>query len=175
MVMIGLFQLLLVGHLIADFPLQTPTILRWKFRGGVWLLPHIMIHGVVLTMLVRNPFAVLIVFVTHFIIDWTKVVLDDGSRQGLTFLLDQSAHVLVLWLVAQYGGITRPELAVNHLPIILGLAIVSAVFMFLNVIKSQLERMEMLPKAVARYAFYVSKASGWTAVLSLLFSVQTLR
>ncbi len=173
--MIGLFQILLIGHLIADFPLQTPMILRWKFKGGVWILPHVLIHAAVMIMLIRNPFAVAVIVITHFIIDWTKVALDDGKRQGVSFLMDQTAHILVLWLVAQYGGIVSPQLAFNNLPIILALAVISAVFMFLNVVKNQINESTLVPKMVCKYAFYVSKASGWTAVFSLLASVQILR
>jgi hypothetical protein len=173
--MIGLFQILLVGHLIADFPLQTPTILRWKFRGGLWILPHIFIHAAVLTLLIRNPVAVAVIAFTHFLIDWAKVTLDDRKHQGVSFLMDQTMHILVLWLVGQYGEVVSPQLAINNLPIILGLAVVSAVFMFLNVVKAQLDTSPLLPKAVCKYAFYVSKAAGWTAVISLLASIQFLR
>jgi hypothetical protein len=170
----GLFQILLVGHLIADFPLQTPMILRWKFRGGVWILPHIFIHAAVLILLVRNPMAVGVIVLTHFVIDWIKVELDDGSDQGISFLMDQTAHILVLALVAQYGGVAGQQLAFDNLPIILGLAVVSAVFMFLNVVKVQMAE-HRVPNLVCNYAFHVSKIAGWAAVLSLLLSFHVLR
>jgi hypothetical protein len=89
--------------------------------------------------------------------------------------MDQSAHIFVLWLVAQYGGIVSPQLTFNNLPIILALAVISAVSMFLNVVKPQIDASPLFPDAVCKYAFYVSKASGWSAVLSLLLSVQSLR
>ena len=166
----GLFQILLVGHLIADFPLQTPTILRWKFKGGLWVLPHVFIHAAVLTLLVRNPFMVTVIVLTHFFIDWAKVALDDNSRQGLSFLMDQLAHLSVLWLVAQYGNLVGPQLALDNLPYILALALISAVFMFLNVVKGQITA-SPLSHAVCKYAFHVSKAAGWSAVFILLFSI----
>jgi Protein of unknown function (DUF3307) len=169
----GLFQILLVGHLIADFPLQTPTILRWKFKGGLWVLPHVIVHAAVLILLIRNPFAVGIIVLTHFLIDWTKVALDDGSRQGLSFLMDQLAHLSVLLLVAQYGGMVGPKLAFDNLPYILVLTVISAVFMFLNVVKNQIAA-SPIPKVLYDHAFYVSKAAGWSAVLILLFSILIL-
>lgn len=166
----SVFPLLLVGHLIADFPFQTPTILRWKFRGGLWILPHVAVHAAVMTLLIQNLFVVGVIVVTHFMVDWVKVALDPRSREGTSFLMDQSAHILVLWLVARLAGDVSPLLVIGNLPLVLTLAVISAVFMFLNVVKGQVATTP-LPKVVSNYAFHVSKVSGWAAVFSLLLSV----
>jgi hypothetical protein len=170
----SVFSVLLIGHLIGDFPLQTPTILRWKFRGGFWILPHIFIHGLVMTFLFMDPLIVAVVFFSHFLIDWAKVSLDDGRREGTSFLMDQSAHVIVLLVVTQFVHAGSPQLVFGNLSIILVLAVVSAVFMFLNVIKTQLCA-SPVPPVVGRYAFHVSKVTGWSAVIGLLLSILILR
>lgn len=164
------FSVLLVGHLIADFPFQTPTILRWKYRGGLWILPHVVIHAAVMGLLFKDLFVVSVIFVTHLLIDWVKVSYDDGSREGTSFLMDQSAHVLVLLVVAQFTAAAAPEITIGNVPVILMLAVISGVFMFLNVVKSQLAH-GPLPRIVPMYAFHISKVSGWAAVIGLLVSV----
>jgi len=170
----SVFSVLLIGHLIGDFPLQTPTILRWKFRGGFWILPHIVIHGIVMALLFKDPLVVSVIFFSHFLIDFTKVSLDDGRREGTSFLMDQSAHILVLLMVAQFARVGWPQVAFDNLTVILGLAVVSAVFMFLNVIKEQLCT-SPVPTVISRYAFHISKVTGWSAVIGLLLSILILR
>lgn len=134
------------------------------------MLPHLIIHAAVLALLIKNPFVVGVIVATHFVIDWVKVALDDGSRQGISFLMDQSVHLMVLLLVARYGGVLSPKLALDFMPFILALSLMSAFFMFLNVVKDQIVTAPV-PKVVCRYAFHVSKVAGWSAVLSLLLSV----
>lgn len=168
------FSVLLVGHLIADFPFQTPTILRWKFRGGFWILPHVIIHAAVTGLLFKDLFVISIVFFTHFLIDWTKVYYDDGSRVGTSFVMDQSAHILVLLVLAQFSAVSIPDLGFGKLPVILLLAVISGIFMFLNVVKSQLAG-GPLPRIVPKYAFHISKVTGWAAVIGLLLSVLILK
>ena len=173
----NLFSILLVGHLIGDFPFQTPTILRWKGRGGIWILPHIIIHAIMMMILIENPLQhwpmVAAIAISHFIIDWVKVAAGCKVGDGLSFMLDQSAHILILWLVTQIAGVTSHQFTFDYLPLILGLLVMSAVFMYLNVIKGQMETMR-LTGFVGKYAFYISKAAGWTAALSLLLSLRFL-
>lgn len=174
----NLFSVLLLGHLLADFPFQTPTILRWKFKGGVYLLPHIAIHAAVMALLIENPLQqwpiMTVIIVSHFIIDWVKVVQGCRMRERFSFLLDQSAHIFILWVVTAVAGITSHQFAFESLPFILALAVMSAVFMYLNVIKAEMERIPV-PAVLGKYAFVISKAAGWSAVLSLLASIQFLR
>jgi hypothetical protein len=170
----SVFSVLVIGHLIADFPLQTPTILRWKFRGGVWILPHIVIHTAVMGLLFKNLFVVFVIFLSHYLIDWTKVSFDNSDRKGVSFIIDQSAHMLVLLALAQFAGINLPQFSFDYLPVILMLAVLSAVFMFLNVVKSQLAD-SPFPKIVSDYAFHVSKVSGWAAAIGLVLTTPILR
>lgn len=170
----SVFSVLLIGHLIGDFPLQTPTILRWKFRGGLWILPHIAIHGLVMTFLFKDPLVVGVVFFSHLLIDWVKVSLDDGRREGTSFLMDQTAHIIVLLVVAQFVRASSHQFTSGNVSMILALAVFSAVFMFLNVIKGQLCARPVLP-VVGRYAFHASKVTGWSAVIGLLLSILILR
>ena len=174
----NLFSVLLLGHLLADFPFQTPAILRWKFRGGIYLLPHIAVHTAVMALLIENPLQqwplITIIIVSHFIIDWFKVAQGCRMKEGYSFILDQSAHILILWLATTLTGVTSHQFAFQYLPYILALAVMSAFFMYLNVIKTEIEATPV-PAVVGKYAFVMSKTAGWLAVFSLLVSIQFLR
>ena len=51
-----LFATLLLGHLIADFPLQTDWVVQFKKRHITGLALHASIHVGVTALLIRDPF-----------------------------------------------------------------------------------------------------------------------
>ncbi len=96
----SIFLPMLTGHLIADFWLQPGTWVKHKSANG-WKSGKLMIHAGLASIL---PFfftfqltlwwLVPVIFVTHFLIDLIK------SKYPATipaFLLDQIAHVAVIW------------------------------------------------------------------------------
>ncbi|MEM7798852.1 MAG: DUF3307 domain-containing protein [Chloroflexota bacterium] len=103
---IELIATLLIGHVLGDFALQTDRIYQLKIRGGVGLFLHVILHVIVTGILLRtgyieNWFLLTILFIVHYIIDWTKLqVKTDRNLPG--FVLDQLAHVgslfLLVWL-----------------------------------------------------------------------------
>jgi hypothetical protein len=101
--MIPLFATLLFAHLVADFPLQTNKIYRWKTEGSAGVALHVAIHLLVTAVLLQEPWRYGALFIilgaAHFVIDWAKVRLP-AQRQTPGFVLDQMAHVVTVAILA---------------------------------------------------------------------------
>lgn len=130
------FAILLFAHLLADFPLQTNWVLRFKQRHWRGILFHALIHGLLTALLLVSPSRawplLLLLVALHFAIDWIKLNLPTVSETR-GFLLDQLAHVLVLWLCSLAWPALRSHLSP---PLLLGgilLALVPALMIFLAV------------------------------------------
>jgi hypothetical protein len=95
---------LLLGHLIADFPLQTSWIYRYKTESWLGVVLHSAIHVLVTALLIRPLQAtvplLILLGILHFITDFTKSRLP-AKRQSPGFLIDQFIHGLVLFLLAK--------------------------------------------------------------------------
>lgn len=106
-----LFATLLLGHLIADFPLQTDWVVQFKKRHITGLALHAGIHVGVTALLIQDPFyrwpILVILGLSHFATDWLKLRFTTYS-QAPGFLIDQAAHLGVILLIAK----RTPELAV---------------------------------------------------------------
>jgi hypothetical protein len=117
-----IFGILLLAHIIADFPLQTDRIYRWKQQSAWGLAPHIMVH-VVINVLLLSPFwrhtqvwiALLALAGAHAVVDRTKVILrrEKPIEQLPAFAVDQVVHLILIaaaafWLT-RIIGITEIE------------------------------------------------------------------
>jgi hypothetical protein len=98
---------LLLGHMIADFPLQTNYIYHLKLRSSIGLLLHAAMHTVITTLLIANPLEVwpmlVLIGLAHMVIDWVKQSVSlpgISTRPGVMFLLDQAVHGVFLAGVA---------------------------------------------------------------------------
>lgn len=108
---------LLVVHLLADFPLQPRSWVEDKARHRArsrFLLLHALLHGVLAAWLVAGfallhgglssgqvLTALLVIAISHWLIDLLKVTLLTRISQAGGFLLDQGLHLTVialLWL-----------------------------------------------------------------------------
>jgi len=117
-----LFVLLLAGHYLADFALQTQymaenkaTVFK-KALGFHVLTAHAFIHGLVAAVISRHYTVGIIVGLSHWVIDFLKAseLIDDrfphtagarrnGQKVGLYGInIDQTLHILVLLFVAQF-------------------------------------------------------------------------
>ncbi|KAA3653861.1 MAG: DUF3307 domain-containing protein [Chloroflexi bacterium] len=99
------FKILLLSHLLGDFPLQTNRIFRMKLSGHKGLALHVAIHLIVAIILIQHAwhYAAVILFlgVSHYITDWIKVRLQPiESPQFKGFVIDQIVHLLVIGLIA---------------------------------------------------------------------------
>ena len=109
----------LLAHFLADYLLQPGKLVRLKIRRYLGVFIHVLVHlGVMI--LVMAPFlherrvwiAIGIIYVTHNIIDQTKVQLDkrNPGKTRFFYFLDQFLHWSVIAGVAFYVGRVSPHL-----------------------------------------------------------------
>lgn len=107
-----LFMILLIGHLLADFSLQSSNMAENKQKntkvllthGGIYLLVFTAINFVFLNPIIAI-WATLIICTTHLLIDFIRTKIDrriEGRQlRFLTFIVDQVLHVAII-IVAYY-------------------------------------------------------------------------
>lgn len=101
--MIAFALALLVAHIIGDFVLQ-PDHWVAKKRKRKHLSPilyiHIGIHALAMLLLLQFNFrywlGVIIILISHFLIDLFKLHLEKRYHRGWLFALDQLTHLLVI-------------------------------------------------------------------------------
>ena len=107
------FATLMLAHLLADFPLQTNQIFKWKVASSWGVALHVAIHVVVTAVFITDlaQYWPVLAFlaVTHFLTDWLKLRVPT-RYQTPGFVLDQLAHWLTLGVIA---------FAVPNLPVLL--------------------------------------------------------
>lgn len=102
---------LLLAHLLGDFPLQTNQVFKMKLASKRGLSLHIAIHIVTAAILIENWWQywdlLLVLAIVHFLTDYIKIRLQK-MEQPLTpgFIADQIAHILTIVLLAFW----RPDL-----------------------------------------------------------------
>jgi hypothetical protein len=116
----SLFDWLLVGHLVGDFLLQTDTMASFKVQSWPWMLRHVGLYMVVMTILVGAyalshsvplwlvVVSLLWIALTHIGLDrrnftqgWMRLVGISTDHPWLPIVADQVFHLLVLVVVAQ--------------------------------------------------------------------------
>lgn len=96
---------LILGHLLADYPLQPESMSSRKGHDYFVLLVHsaiwALVAGAILTWLGHyQPWKVVFLLVTHFGMDWWKCTRAPQETVMTTSLyLDQAFHLVTLWLV----------------------------------------------------------------------------
>lgn len=175
MIMINQFLTLLLAHLIADFPLQTDSILRLKVHHWYGILLHTFFHCLATAILIQNPFQfwpmLITLWLIHAFIDWAKLRL---PFKFLTtgFLLDQLAHgaslVLIVHLMPEFMAVLNPQFLI---PLIVG-AMISAVLMLLSITMIDIEQfapdlIDQPQKMMLRFRL-LSQLSGYPLVVGVL-------
>src|SRR5665811_324695 len=97
-----LFLKLLLAHFLGDFVFQPD---KWiaekasKKHRSPKLYLHSMLHGFLSMALVAEmsfwPYAAAITL-THFLIDWSKLIFQKKSSQKSWFFFDQLLHLLII-------------------------------------------------------------------------------
>lgn len=105
----NVFWLLILAHLIADFPLQSDKVYAIRLNCKWGFLLHIGIYFIT-NLIVSFPllkfsafwFAVLFLTATHLVEDWLKVALTKKTVQDsiFIFLIDQLIHLFLIWLAS---------------------------------------------------------------------------
>ena len=92
---LNLLILLVLGHFVCDFVLQSDRMAEEKTPGRDrtlhwrwWLGAHAATHGLVVALLTGIPVMGVLETLLHAILDWLK------SRFGFSLALDQSLHLL---------------------------------------------------------------------------------
>lgn len=110
---------LLLAHFAGDFVLQPHAWIRQKElkkHRALTLYFHVLVHGFLIFLLVRDPgfwLPVLVIVITHFFIDLAKVTFQKTHNKGFWFFVDQSLHLLVIgmvWYSVDDTRITIPAL-----------------------------------------------------------------
>lgn len=166
---------LLLAHVIADFPLQTNQIFRWKMQSNLGILLHVAIHLAVTALTLRHSLSMwrllLLLGVIHFGIDWLKLRIP-VRRQTPGFIIDQLAHLLSLvYLAMMFPNLSSwlplwfvyPALLYSLLPVTLMLIWV----MMGDQVRNQPDvTYGSLRPMVLRW----SQRAGWLLIVGALFS-----
>ncbi len=112
---------LILAHFIADYPLQTNWLAKYKRNHAFGIFLHSFTHFVV-SVILMIPFlhigkiwlGVLIIFATHTLFDQLKVTLGKKTKWNpfLLYVLDQIAHLVVIyWVAVYYLGKITPQMS----------------------------------------------------------------
>lgn len=111
---------LLLAHLAGDFLLQPD---RWvtekevKKHRSPTLYLHVLLHGGLTWLLVWDIsfwLPALIIVITHYIIDLSKVTFQKPGNRISWFVADQLLHILVLAVIVYLW--VKPDLSPEHFP-----------------------------------------------------------
>ena len=100
---------MLLAHLVGDYVLQWDALAQWKSRE----LRGVVVHSIILfavTALFAIPFnptwygGVLIIGVSHFLIDAAQFILKPTIPPLGRFLIDQGLHLFFILLALVWGG-----------------------------------------------------------------------
>ncbi|SMD38970.1 Protein of unknown function [Reichenbachiella faecimaris] len=151
--MITLTLQLLLAHLIGDFLIQPDHWIKdkeEKKHKSKYLWAHLLIHALATLLLLQFDLSywkgVLVIMVSHFIIDLVKINLQHRLNKRLLFFADQLAHLLVIaWVVYLYEPYTLAfsNLMDNQILLfviaLLTTTVVSSIFMKVIITKWELE------------------------------------
>lgn len=104
---VNLLVRLILAHLLSDFVFQTRAMVQNKKWYSWGLIAHIVVTMLTAFILSGNFWIVLIIGITHYLIDISKTKLTEKypAKNFVLFILDQLAHVAVILLVwAAYFG-----------------------------------------------------------------------
>lgn len=94
---------LLLAHLIGDFLLQPDSWVaqkRQKKQRSPLLYLHIAVHAMALLLLLWFDLTywigIIVILITHYVIDVLKLHLETHYHRGKLFIFDQMAHLLVI-------------------------------------------------------------------------------
>lgn len=105
-------------HFLADYTFQSSSLVRYKSEHFLGIVIHSSVHLLTL-LVVLAPFlpnnrvwaAIAIIYVTHIIIDQSKVSLSKAYPQHIRFFyfLDQIVHLIIVTACSSYVGLLTPK------------------------------------------------------------------
>ncbi len=110
-----LFIQLFLAHIIGDFFLQWDAWVRNKEEkkaGSLYLYLHVCIHFLLIMLIVGSVnfwIPALVIALSHFFIDLTKLLLQRENTRRSWFFMDQAAHFIVLFIVWIFYNKITPQ------------------------------------------------------------------
>lgn len=140
--MIVLFMKFFLAHILGDFILQPH---KWvndraeKKHRSLYLYLHALVHGLLLVAILGFDktywMGIVIVVVTHFLIDLTKVSIDTKQHSRLLFAVDQIAHLAIIaFVVNLYEPYTAALNSFNQPKLLLFIIAILSVTMVSSVV-----------------------------------------
>ena len=112
-----IFVLLILAHLLGDFILQPDSWVAHKEKNkakSIYLYIHVFIHAALTFLFLWNLelwWVVVIIGVTHYIIDAAKLIFQKQNNKKLWFFIDQALHIsVILGIVIYLNGINFENL-----------------------------------------------------------------
>lgn len=107
--MISLALKFLIAHILGDFVFQSDKWVKNKKKKkhkSKYLYYHLLVHTLSLLIVLKFNFqywlGILVIIVSHFIIDLMKINLYKSVNEKQLFVLDQLAHLIVIALVVYF-------------------------------------------------------------------------
>ena len=108
--MIALGIKLFLAHILGDFVFQPDSWVKHKVEHkhkSAYLYLHTLVHLACLLVLLafdsRYWLGIVIIVVSHYVIDLIKLYAQEKFKAGILFILDQLAHIaIILWVVSIY-------------------------------------------------------------------------
>lgn len=127
----NVFFKLLLAHLLGDFIFQSDKWVAHKIEykyKSIYLYIHSILHGLIAWLFVFQtnfwPY-VLVIIITHFLIDLAKLLFQKDNNQRAWFFIDQLLHIIVLglttWAYLGFGKIGIPYVSAQLWPILIGI------------------------------------------------------
>jgi hypothetical protein len=109
-----------LAHFLSDYPLQPSALVKYKRKHFLGVFIHSTVHLVMMFIIlmpflynVRAVLAIIAIYISHNIIDQTKVSADKANpkKARLNYFLDQFAHWSVILISVWCAGPLIPHLS----------------------------------------------------------------
>ena len=98
----------ILGHMLGDYLFQNPWMAFNKTKRNFPCIVHCLIYTLCILLVTRwLNWKLLIVFITHFIMDrfrlatyWRKIMGDKEPQLPYIILSDNTIHLLTLWILS---------------------------------------------------------------------------
>lgn len=186
---------LLLSHLLGDFLFQPSIWVKHKEdkkHRSKYLYFHIAIHIALLIFTLKFNidywYIVLIIGITHFFIDWAKLMLTKKVNNILLFFSDQALHLSIIFGLVylqnpfpiNFSKLNEPKLLITLITIVF-VSVVSAVI--IKVLLSKLKIGEEMPNNAGKYIgilerlfiFFFVVSNYWAGIGFLLAAKSIFR
>lgn len=184
-------ELILLGHIIGDFYVQTDKLAEKKKNSMKYMLMHCFIYtitvGIGFHILSRGILETLIIssftFLSHLIMDLIKRKRDkkDAKYEYINFLVDQAIHIMALYLILyivkqQFGFHRSCDLMINNWNIKTFIVVISAVLvcwkpaaifvsLVFKIIPETIEQADQTKKVCQNIGTEGTKIGSWIGIL----------